>query len=368
MHAAGALQFNDGSLSSRGLNGNYWSSTQWDDGFSLYLLFYSNSSFMTDDFKEMGCSLRCIGEASAPAVPTVSTSPVIDITPITATGGGNVTADGGATVTARGVCWSILPNPTIADSLTSDGTGTGTFVSNLTGLTPNTPYCVRAYATNSVGTAYGNEVTFTTLPAAFTCGTSLIINHVAGVVAPVNKTVTYGSVTNIPGAPSKCWITSNLGADHQATSKSDATEPSAGWYWQFNRKQGYKHTGTVRTPNTTWITTINENSDWMPANDPCYLELGSGWRIPSYTEWLNVDASGNWTNWNGPWNSALKMHAAGYLNNSDGSLYYRGASGYYWSSVELGATSGQNLVFTAAVSFMSNKGKAYGVSLRCVKD
>jgi hypothetical protein len=62
------------------------------------------------------------------------------------------------------------------------------------------------------------------------------------------------------------------------------------------------------------------------------------------------------------------MHAAGYLNNSDGSLYYRGASGYYWSSVELGATSGQNLVFTAAVSFMSNKGKAYGVSLRCVKD
>jgi hypothetical protein len=64
---------------------------------------------------------------------------------------------------ARGVCWSTSPNPTTADSYTIDGTGTGTFVSILSGLTPNTLYYVRAYATNSVGTAYGNEVSFTTL-------------------------------------------------------------------------------------------------------------------------------------------------------------------------------------------------------------
>ncbi len=79
-----------------------------------------------------------------------------------------------------------------------------------------------------------------------TCGSSLTINHVAGVVAPVTKTVTYGTVTNIPGETSKCWITSNLGADHQATAINDATEASAGWYWQFNRKQGYKHDGTTQ--------------------------------------------------------------------------------------------------------------------------
>ena len=118
------------------------------------------------------------------------------------------------------------------------------------------------------------------------------INHVAsGGVAPVDKTVTYGTVTNIPGETSKCWITSNLGADHQATAVNDATEASAGWYWQFNRMQGYKHDGTTRTPNTTWITSINENLDWQAANDPCALELGNGWRIPTYTEWTNVDAS-----------------------------------------------------------------------------
>ena len=81
------------------------------------------------------------------------------------------------------------------------------------------------------------------------CGSSLIINHIAlGGVAPVNKTVTYGTTTNIPGEPTKCWITSNLGADHQAASVDDATEASAGWYWQFNREQGYKHVGSTLTP------------------------------------------------------------------------------------------------------------------------
>ena len=134
------------------------------------------------------------------------------------------------------------------------------------------------------------------------CGDPLTINHVTtGGVAPVNKTVTYGTVTNIPGETSKCWITSNLGADHQATAVNDATEASAGWYWQFNRMQGYKHDGTTRTPNTTWINSINENFDWLAANDPCAIELGTGWRIPTNFEWINVDASGNWTYWNGPW-------------------------------------------------------------------
>ena len=78
----------------------------------------------------------------------------------------------------------------------------------------------------------------------------LTINHVEGVVAPVTKTTTYGTVTNIPGELTKCWITSNLGSDQQATAVNDATEASAGWYWQFNRKQGYKHDGSTRTPNT----------------------------------------------------------------------------------------------------------------------
>jgi hypothetical protein len=79
--------------------------------------------------------------------------------------GGNITSDGGASITARGVVWSTAQNPTIALSTkTSNGTGVGNFVSNISGLTPNTTYYVRAYATNSMGTAYGNEITFTTMP------------------------------------------------------------------------------------------------------------------------------------------------------------------------------------------------------------
>jgi len=74
-----------------------------------------------------------------------------------------VTADGGATVTARGVCWATTANPNLTNSYTSDGTGTGVFTSSITGLTANTPYHVRAYATNIAGTAYGSDLQFTTL-------------------------------------------------------------------------------------------------------------------------------------------------------------------------------------------------------------
>jgi hypothetical protein len=81
----------------------------------------------------------------------------------------------------------------------------------------------------------GETYMFEMVPAVFTCGSAMTINHKAGAVAPVNKTATYATVTNVTGEPSKCRITSNLGADHKATAKNDATEASAGWYWQFNR-------------------------------------------------------------------------------------------------------------------------------------
>ncbi len=202
----------------------------------------------------------------------------------------------------------------------------------------------------------------------FPCGIDLTINHIAGAVAPVNKTVTYGTTTGIPGELTKCWITSNLGASHQATALDDATEASAGWYWQFNHKQGYKHDGTTLTPNTTWINSISENSDWITTNDPCALELGTGWRIPTYLEWYNVDNSGNWTTYNGPWGSGLKLHDAGYLHYNDGSLYQRGSDGYYWSSKQFDATNTWDLGFGIGFSYMSSSFKSYGFSARCIRD
>lgn len=95
--------------------------------------------------------------------PIINTTAIIDITPETAISGGNITSDGGSPVTARGVCWSTSQNPTITDMKSTDGSGTGTFTSNVTGLLSSTTYYLRAYATNSVGTGYGNTESFTTI-------------------------------------------------------------------------------------------------------------------------------------------------------------------------------------------------------------
>lgn len=104
-----------------------------------------------------------ISFTTLPILPTVSTTEASAVTSSTATAGGNVTATGGASITARGVCWSTSEAPTTANSKTSDGDGTGEFASALTGLSGNTKYYVRAYATNSAGTAYGETITLTTL-------------------------------------------------------------------------------------------------------------------------------------------------------------------------------------------------------------
>lgn len=104
-------------------------------------------------------------ELSAPLVPalaTITTANTSDITSIAATSGGNITNDGGAAITERGICYNTSTNPTTANSKVVSGSGNGSFTANLTGLTGSTAYYVRAYAINSAGTAYGNEVSFTT--------------------------------------------------------------------------------------------------------------------------------------------------------------------------------------------------------------
>jgi len=99
-------------------------------------------------------------------LPGLTTNTVLDISSTSASGGGEVTNDGGAPITARGLVWSTAGNPTLAinEGLTSDGDGVGQFTSSLTDLLPYTKYFVRAYATNSTGTSYGNQVEFETLP------------------------------------------------------------------------------------------------------------------------------------------------------------------------------------------------------------
>ncbi len=142
--------------------------------------------------------------------PTVTTTAIADIDKNTATGGGNVTADGGATVTARGICWSTSQNPTVDGNHTTDGTGTGSFTSSMTGLTANTTYYVRAYATNSVGTAYGEQVSFTTLAA--------------GIAGDVNNdgTITLDDVSILLG-----YVMGNVQLSDQALINADVNGDNA---------------------------------------------------------------------------------------------------------------------------------------------
>lgn len=107
-------------------------------------------------------SIGAYEKISGATVPTITTIAITNIAETTASSGGNVTSDGGSAVTARGVCWSTTTGPTTANSKTTNGTGTGTFVSSVTGLTNGDTYYLRAYATNSIGTAYGLERVFTT--------------------------------------------------------------------------------------------------------------------------------------------------------------------------------------------------------------
>lgn len=93
----------------------------------------------------------------------ISTSAVSSISVSTASSGGVITSAGGSNIISRGVCWAKVPGPTISGSKTNNGSGTGSFSSSLTGLTTKTTYYVRAYATNSDGTVYGNEKVFKTL-------------------------------------------------------------------------------------------------------------------------------------------------------------------------------------------------------------
>lgn len=145
-----------------------------------------------------------------PNLPTVTTAEVSNVTANTATSGGNVTAGGDMNVTARGVCWSASPNPTVGDSHTTDGSGTGSFTSHITGLSATTTYYVRAYATNSAGTTYGDQVSFTTteaLPVVTTSAVSEINATTTSITATCGGNVTDMGAYDVT-ARGVCWSTS----------------------------------------------------------------------------------------------------------------------------------------------------------------
>lgn len=146
------------------LNGYWWNlGVSENSAQALWLNFLSLQNPKIDDtypyVPNKGFSVRCLKDE----VGNLTTTAVANITATTVTSGGTIVSDGGATITQRGVVWSTSANPTIAlATKTTDGSGMGSFTSTITGLTPATNYHLRAYATNSAGTSYGAEVSFTT--------------------------------------------------------------------------------------------------------------------------------------------------------------------------------------------------------------
>ncbi len=132
---------------------------------------------------------------SGPALATLTTNAATSVTNIAAISGGNITSDGGTPVTARGICWSTSPNPTVSNSTTNNGTGTGAFTSNISGLLGSTVYYVRSYAVNTTGIAYGNQVTFTTPVPTPPSLTTTAFSSITSV-----SVATGGSIVNNGGA------------------------------------------------------------------------------------------------------------------------------------------------------------------------
>ena len=257
-------------------------------------------------------------------VPTVTTNEVTNIQQTTATCGGNVTNSGGATVTEHGICWSTSHNPTTSGSHSNCGIGMGAFTVNMTGLTTNTTYYVRAYATNSAGTAYGVEVNFTTLGGG----------------------ETYENVDL--GLPSgTLWATCNVGAntpeEYGYYFAWGETTPKTNYNWStYMYCMGSENTLTkyCNNPDYGYNGYIDNLTTLLPEDDAATANWGDGWCMPTYDQWLELKQNTTlyWTAQNGV-NGMLFTASNGnslFLPADglrwDNEFQYAGNDGYFWSS------------------------------------
>lgn len=282
--------------------------------------------------------------------------------------GGNIASDGGGEITAKGVCWGTTANPTIDDNKTSDGTGTGVFTSTLTNLASNTTYYARAYATNTAGTAYGNEESFT-----------LFMNVPSPDITDVEgnkyKTVKIGS---------QIWMAENL----RSTKYNDDTPitlvtDSAEWR---------NYSATTLIPRYCWYN--NDSTTYCATYGALYnwsvVKTGklcpTSWHVPSSSEWLTLitylggtEMAGakaketGTTHWNSPNSNAT--NESGFTGLPGGKRHWhgnfedKGNYAYWWNSADYITDAGYNFLYSTSTSF----GNAYwfkwhGLSVRCIKD
>ena len=276
----------DGFFSTNGLNTIFWSAAETGNSNAWGRALHKDFSFVSRLLynPSIGHSLRCIKDTnSIVSIPILTTTAITAITTTTATSGGNITADGGASITARGVVWSTSTNPTITlTTKTSNGTGTGSFTSTLTNLTPKTTYYVRAYATNSAGTGYGNEITFTTTDSS----------TVMGIPCPGTPAVKDidGNTYNTIQIGTQCWTKENLrvtkyrdGSIIPLDESGGTTGNGTGQTWS-SRTTGAR---TVSGHNISNLATYGYLYNWYAVADTKGL-CPSGWHVPSDPEWSKL--------------------------------------------------------------------------------
>ncbi|TFG42393.1 MAG: hypothetical protein E4H43_03205, partial [Bacteroidia bacterium] len=326
------------------------------------------------------------------------------ITATTAVSGGNIASDGGGTVTARGVCWSSTSQtPTTSDSKTTDGSGTGSFTSNITGLSPGTEYYIRAYATNSAGTSYGNMVSF---PTSQGSGSGIIFN----------PALTYGTVTDFDG---NSYKTIQIGVKKGTADNLNTTGEKAIQVWMAQNLR------TTNYNDGTDIPLVTDNTEWINLTTPgyCWYNNGTGldkeaygalynwyavstgklwptgYHMPTDVQWhqlvlfcdpgallgtyesltagikLRETGTTHWTSdeYGATNESGLTALPGGYRYDELGNFNHLGGKGYWWSSTEVQGPSGSISAWHREMNSAGwvsrlNFGKKNGFSVRCVLD
>jgi uncharacterized protein (TIGR02145 family) len=319
------------------------------------------------------------------AIVELSTNTITEITYNSAIGGGNITSDGEYAITARGVCWSTRTKPTINDDNTVDGAGSGSFTSEIKCLDGETTYFVRAYATNSEGTVYGDQECFTTEPSPINFNPDLTYDTVMDIDGNCYKTIQIGNQT---------WMAENL-----RTSKYNDGSPIP----NVTDNTDWKNLGDIDNPQGTigafcWYNndSTTYDNDYGKLYNFGAIATGKlcpiGWHVATIDEWhvlrdpyiidfdelsgfeLMESGTNHWIELSGTNEAGFTALPGGYRSQFNGSFEGLGQTGLFWTGSPFwgyGAAMYHPIPFYE--DFDHTPGLAShpvtdGFSVRCIKD
>ncbi|MFN5789742.1 MAG: FISUMP domain-containing protein, partial [Bacteroidota bacterium] len=294
---------------------------------------------------------------TGPILPIITTNPVATITSTTAISGGNISSNGGSAITARGIVWNKTGNPAVGtDSIRTDAsTTTGSYTLNLGNLNAGITYYVRAYATNAVGIAYGNQLTFTTQPVLDTIGnqyTTITINGKEWFKENL-KTTKYAngdSIENVPTAGDWGLRTSGAWAYYNNDLNNDSSLGKLYNWYAVTDVKGLCPTG--------WH--VATDADWTSLTANYGTDANAGNELKATTLWTAPNSNTNSSNF-----GALPGGGRGGLNFGD-----LNNKGFWWTSTLFDASNSyaRRLEYNTDTVIRYTESNKYGFSVRCVKN